>query len=69
MSLKKLYADALLGETLREFRKGRKYIGGPDDESNEENAQYMSHLRGHEFWPTSPRLSETIGLGASKDIR
>ena len=31
MTLKKLYADALLGESLREFRKGRKYINRHGD--------------------------------------
>ena len=65
MNLKKLYVDALLGNTLREFRKGRKYIGGPDDE---ENTEYKLHFPSRRFGANSPRLQETIGLGARKKL-
>lgn len=68
MSLKKLYTDALLGETLREFRKGRKYIGGDEDETGEQVGENKTNPQGHEFGPNSPRLADTAGAGGSEHL-
>ena len=61
MNLKKLYADALLGKTLREFRKGRKYIAGHGDESGEDITKDKRYLRSYGSRPNAPRLIESTG--------
>ena len=61
MSLKKLYADALLGNTLREFRKGRKYIGGHGGESDDKIIHDKRYIQGYGFRPNTPRIFESTG--------
>ena len=59
MNLKKLYADALLSKTLREFRKGRKYIGGHGDESKDDIIHDKRYIQGNGFRPNAPRIFES----------
>lgn len=64
MNLKKLYLDNLLGKTLREFRKGRKYINRHQGQSAEDRARNMRLFPGRQVAGAS-RHTGNYGQGSA----